>query len=200
MKKSFYFFRHGQTPWNNQLRLQGSLDIALDEKGREQARGLSEQLLNKGIEIIYSSDLSRALETATIVSQKLNINMIKKIALRECHFGDVEGSHFDEVKEKYGEEVWESFRISNPKHNHAHFPNAESPAEVYKRVHNCINEIIREDFSCIGISTHGAVLRNFIHPLIDPSHWPLPIPNCGVFHLEYDNGRWDYRGLILSSK
>ena len=200
MKKTFYFFRHGQTPWNDQFRLQGSLDISLNEKGRDQAKDLSERLLSRGIEIIYTSDLSRAFETATIVSHKLKVNTVKKSALRECHFGDVEGAHFDEVKQKYGLETWESFRVSNPKHNQAHFPNAESPSEVYKRVNHCIDQIINEDYSCVGISTHGAVLRNFIHPLIDSSHWPIPIPNCGVFHLEYENGNWNYLGPIQEIK
>ena len=196
MIKDFYIFRHGETFWNQQHKLQGSTDIELNDNGRNQAHDLSERLTGKGIEVIYSSHLKRAFETAQIVSEKIGVAVHQEQQLREASFGDVEGCTFDDVIEKYGKDLWESFRISNPIHNQGHFPNAESPASVYSRVRGCLEKLIDHKYKVIGISTHGAVIRNFIHPLIEEDLWPLPIPNCGIFHVRFEKGDWNYLGLI----
>ena len=58
--------RHGETFWNAEGRLQGSEDICLSEKGRRQARLIGDRLANTSIDVAYSSDQSRARETANI--------------------------------------------------------------------------------------------------------------------------------------
>lgn len=196
MEKHFYFFRHGETSWNRELRVQGSVDKELNEEGKSQAEALSNILVSKNIEVIYSSHLRRAKETAEIVAKKCEVDIIERVDLRECHFGDIEGMLYQEVKDKYGEDLWQRFRRSNPMSNETHYPNAESPSRVFKRVSDCLHEILDSKETTIGISTHGAVLRNFIHPLTDESHWPLPIPNCAIFHLKYFDNKWHYIGTI----
>jgi probable phosphoglycerate mutase len=56
--------RHSETEWNREGRWQGHADVALNDRGREQARALAQQLLDEPIDVIYSSDLARAHQTA----------------------------------------------------------------------------------------------------------------------------------------
>lgn len=62
--------RHGETDWNSQLRFQGGKDIPLNDVGRDQARKLAEYLTDTNIDVIYSSNLSRARDTAQIIGEK----------------------------------------------------------------------------------------------------------------------------------
>ena len=69
MRKEFYVFRHGETELNRQKRWQGSgMDYELNESGRQQAEELAQKLAGKGLEIIFSSPLKRALQTAETVA------------------------------------------------------------------------------------------------------------------------------------
>ena len=76
--------RHGETAWNVDTRLQGHLDIPLNDTGRRQARHLARALLGRQpIDAIVSSDLSRALETARIVAQATGAPLTTHTGLRE---------------------------------------------------------------------------------------------------------------------
>ena len=85
-----YSARHGETEFNVQFCLCGRLDIPLTEKGVQQAHTLAESLVGKGIEIIYCSDLSRAVVTAEIVGEKLGLTPVPDARLRETDFGAME--------------------------------------------------------------------------------------------------------------
>ena len=88
-----YIIRHGKTDWNKECRFQGAQDIPLNEEGREAARNLGERLKNVHFDAVFSSPLSRAYETACIVTgqgpQKIDL-------LTEISFGEFEGVPFDE--------------------------------------------------------------------------------------------------------
>ena len=74
MRKDVYLFRHGQTDANKELRWQGcGINLSLNEEGRVQAFSVLEKLRNAGLECIFSSPLKRALETAEIVAEALNL-------------------------------------------------------------------------------------------------------------------------------
>jgi broad specificity phosphatase PhoE len=83
--------RHGETDWNADGRLQGQTDRPLSDYGREQARQLAEELDDEGLEAIYSSDLSRARETAEIVGERLGLPVVLDPDLREKDWGNWEG-------------------------------------------------------------------------------------------------------------
>ncbi|HMO56489.1 MAG TPA: histidine phosphatase family protein [Roseiflexaceae bacterium] len=84
-----YLIRHGETDWNVQGIWQGQADIPLNDMGRAQAHRLAAYLLEAGIhfDAIYSSDLQRSWETATIVAAALGITPQPLIALREIDVG-----------------------------------------------------------------------------------------------------------------
>ena len=97
--------RHGETAWNVDTRIQGSLDIGLNEKGRSQAERLGAALQGEPITAIYSSDLWRAYDTALAISKATGVNIITDEGLRERGFGIFEGKTFDEVQAHWPEQA-----------------------------------------------------------------------------------------------
>ena len=82
-----YITRHGETDWNTSKKLCGSTDITLNDKGREQARELAEMIASRKDELdiryIYTSDLERAVETASYTEELLGLRSIQDLRLRE---------------------------------------------------------------------------------------------------------------------
>jgi broad specificity phosphatase PhoE len=96
----FLLIRHGQTDWNLAQRFQGQSDIPLNEVGKKQAMALADRLTNESINIVYSSDLQRAIETSKIIMQMSDCkpDLHPDQRLREVNFGDWEGLTYDEIK------------------------------------------------------------------------------------------------------
>ena len=82
-----YLVRHGETAWNQDKRYQGQTDIPLTEKGREQAQRAAERLAGVGASFLISSDLSRALDTAAVIGQRLGLSVISCPLWRERNYG-----------------------------------------------------------------------------------------------------------------
>ena len=97
--------RHGETAWNVDARIQGHLDIELNDKGRWQAQQLAASLAMEKIDAIYSSDLSRAFETATAVARRQGREVNIEPLLRERHFGIFQGRQFKEVEKEMPEQA-----------------------------------------------------------------------------------------------
>ncbi|MCI3922278.1 histidine phosphatase family protein [Paenibacillus sp. TRM 82003] len=97
------FIRHGVTDWNLERRAQGQTDIPLNETGRAQARALADRLRGERWDMIYSSDLSRAKETADTVARVLGLEVVADVRLREKSFGDMEGTTMEERVARFGE-------------------------------------------------------------------------------------------------
>ncbi|MBI1215382.1 MAG: hypothetical protein GC185_06145 [Alphaproteobacteria bacterium] len=95
--RSFYFVRHGETDWNKQGLIQGRTDIPLNDTGRAQARRAIETIAGLPIDLIVSSDLARAHETALILNEKLQRPMLIDPAVRERNYGVFEGKNVQEM-------------------------------------------------------------------------------------------------------
>ncbi|MDT2191689.1 histidine phosphatase family protein [Paenibacillus larvae] len=99
------FIRHGITEWNRLGRIQGVMDIPLNDEGREQARKLGNRLKHENWDGIISSDLRRAKETSEIISQLSGIPVLEyDKRLRERFFGEAEGTTLEEREERWGSE------------------------------------------------------------------------------------------------
>ncbi|MGO4304821.1 MULTISPECIES: histidine phosphatase family protein [unclassified Cupriavidus] len=96
--------RHGETAWNKERRLQGQIDIPLNDTGRAQARALAEALAGEPIDAVYSSDLGRAMETAAPLAGTLGLPVRPEPRLRERCYGDLQGMTYAEVAEKRPED------------------------------------------------------------------------------------------------
>lgn len=163
----FYVLRHGQTDWNLQARLQGSTDIPLNDMGREQARHAAEVLNGHGITKIISSPLSRALETARLVGNRLALEPVLDGRLIERNFGLFEGMTIDEVH-RHREEMREHM---NPRADldGKHYPhNAEPLGDVIERVFASVNDHRAPGDICLYVF-HGipfrAVTRKFVNEM-----------------------------------
>ena len=90
--------RHGETAWNRDTRIQGHLDIPLNERGLWQAARLAQALRDEPLAAVYSSDLARARQTAQPVAEAQGLAVIPHTGLRERHFGRFEGKTWAEIE------------------------------------------------------------------------------------------------------
>lgn len=193
----FYLFRHGETNWNLEKRIQGSTDIELNERGIEQAQELVPLLSKFDLEVIFSSDLKRASKTGEIVANALKIPLLQDERLREANFGDAEGKTVEEIIELYGSDLWENFRHMKKDKADIRFPGGESRLESVMRMRSVIDQIIKDpNYQRVGIATHGGVVRNLLHSYLPDDHESLPIPNCVVYRLHYHSGNFNVEGPL----
>src|SRR5699024_6004320 len=96
--------RHGETNWNKEGRIQGKTDIPLNETGRIQAEECAASLKHSEWDIIISSPLKRAKQTAEIINKNLHLPIMEMSAFAERNYGDAEGMHFNGIN---------CFRIGN---------------------------------------------------------------------------------------
>jgi len=105
--------RHGETAWNVDTRIQGQLDIPLNETGRWQAHRLALAVAEEGIDAVYSSDLLRAWQTAQSVARGTGRAIVADTGLRERGFGVFEGLTFAEIARRWPEQS-ERWRRRDP--------------------------------------------------------------------------------------
>ena len=99
--------RHGETAWNVDTRLQGDLDIPLNEVGLRQAQHLAQTLVQREtIDAIYASDLSRAHSTAQAIAQAMGQTVTVHAGLRERHFGAFQGRTYAQIETELPEHAW----------------------------------------------------------------------------------------------
>jgi probable phosphoglycerate mutase len=96
--------RHGETAWNAEHRVQGQLDIPLNDLGLRQAQAVGRVLGAERFDVIYSSDLSRALQTARPTASALGMKILEDRNLRERHYGMFERQTYAEVKGRHSAE------------------------------------------------------------------------------------------------
>ena len=95
-RTTYFFVRHGQTDWNVQGKVQGHTDIPLNDIGKQQARTLKKMLDEIRFSACISSDMQRAVETASIVVENYSFDVSKDSTLRTTHYGVFEGASWEE--------------------------------------------------------------------------------------------------------
>ena len=97
--------RHGETAWNVDTRIQGHLDIPLNDMGLWQARQVARALAGEPLSAIYASDLQRAHTTARAIAEATGAPLVPEPALRERSFGELEGRTFAEIEAELPEQA-----------------------------------------------------------------------------------------------
>jgi len=182
--------RHGETDFNAERRMQGHLDVPLSETGRVQAQAAAARLADESIDKIYSSDLQRALETARIIHEGREIELVTDLRLREFHMGTFQGMTLSEAREKHGD-AWERFFIHD-----ADFalPGGQSRNQKQVEIASFMEEVVRSQAGGrMLVVTHGGILIAMLrHVLgIPASHYfRVSIENTGIQRFRYKNETW----------
>jgi len=146
--------RHGETDWNRDTRIQGQLDIPLNERGRAQARRLAAALAGEPLAAVYASDLARAWETAAAL-QGLGAPIHADARLRERSFGRFEGQTWDEIARRWPEQ---SLRWRRRDPDFA-AEGGESLSRFYARCTGAVRELAQaHPGQTIAIVAHGGVM------------------------------------------
>ncbi|MEK9195670.1 MAG: class I tRNA ligase family protein, partial [Patescibacteria group bacterium] len=154
---NWYFVRHGETDWNVEKRLQGHSKTVLNENGRRQAREAAVKLKTQNIDLVVSSDLPRARETAQIIAQELHVEVMFDSALRERNYGIFEGKITTDISE----DEWDSLRTSN------YTPEKGESLDVLEdRVHQTLSRHKDEHrHKNVVVVSHGSALSHLISRL-----------------------------------
>jgi broad specificity phosphatase PhoE len=165
--------RHGETDWNRDGIWQGWADPPLNETGRAQARELAEQLRGTPFDAVYSSDLSRARETAEIVAAPHGVPVVTDTGLREIDIGPWSGLTRAEIEARYPD---------------GQRPGGETREQHAARVLEAVERIARANLGRrILLVTHGGTMRALHgHVTDEPFH---PVANCGVLELHFREDR-----------
>lgn len=100
------FIRHGETDWNRKGVIQGRMDIPLNDTGKAQAKRAGLALARESWDMIISSPVGRAMETANIIGKHIGIpEIITDAALLERDFGQGEGLAYEKIKEQFGDNI-----------------------------------------------------------------------------------------------
>lgn len=147
--------RHGETAWNVDARIQGGLDIELNETGRWQARRAAQALASETIGAIYSSDLLRAWDTACTIASATGQEAQAVQTLRERGFGVFEGKTFTEI-----ESIWPEQTLRWRQRDPLWKPEGgESLQELRQRIELTISTLAaRHPGEQIVLVAHGGVL------------------------------------------
>lgn len=156
---NIFLLRHGETNWNQEGRLQGRTDIPLNQNGRSQIRHSAEILaeLSPGIDLIFSSPLSRARESAEIVADRLKYNkadiLVESLLTERC-FGTGEGLSAAERNQKYPDGI---------------YPGMEPLEDLFKRAHSAFDQImiLSGNKQNILVAAHGAILYAIVTAMTD---------------------------------
>lgn len=178
-------WRHGQTTWNLEHRFQGQTDIPLDETGVAQAEQAARRLATLRPDAIYSSDLTRAQQTAMPLARLTGLPVALDKDLRERFGGDWEGLADAEIRERYPAEraTW------NPPNGEPSQVVADRVAAVLARVAESLGE-----GQLAVVVGHGAALRLGMERILGIFAEATPVlgglTNCAWSVLEQRGGRW----------
>ncbi len=192
-KKTIWIFRHGETDWNLQGRMQGGTDIPLNQTGRFQAESLREFFRNHPVEVFLGSDLGRVRETVGIANQDLKVPEFFDPRLRETNLGQAEGMLATEIDARFGAGTIETWRESSPAGQGLsfRFPQGETKGEHLARTLKALEEFVAQTVcSRIGVGSHGGAMRRLVHHFNPDLTAPAMIPNCSVFRISLNSGVW----------
>lgn len=195
-----YLVRHGQSAGNAEGRFGGHSSTPLSGLGKHQAKLTAQTLTKENIDVIYTSDLFRAVQTAEPLAEMLDLPIIKTTAFRERNVGVLEGLTFDESKEKHPQDY---YALVNRNIHHV-ITRGESYRHLLRRATGALREIFSiHRGERIAVFSHtGTIcyltlyLMGAIHRKTKQTPW-LVTSNCGINRFEI-RGRNNTRILAVN--
>lgn len=174
------FVRHGITRWNIEGRAQGNSDIPLAEQGLQEAQLLAERPEIGDWDIVFSSDLSRAKQTAEIIVEKIGVPLHLDPRLRERSGGLIEGTTEAERVERWGPN-WREFDME-----------FETNDSIIARGMSFIDEISEKHSNeRVLIVSHGAFIKRLLNVLIPNMNMDGSLKNTSLTSLVKCERGWD---------
>jgi broad specificity phosphatase PhoE len=152
----FIVVRHGETTWNSESRYQGQTDVPLSARGWLEAECLAERFVREPIAAIYSSDLSRAADTARVIARRLGVSVVLESRLREANLGEWQGVSYSEVRRRFfgATDPLPCYAVNQPPRG------GESLRQLQARLFQAVGEIAaRHANSDVLLVLHGGCLR-----------------------------------------
>lgn len=200
MARELYLIRHGQTAYNAQRRFQGQVDVPLDATGLDQARAVAHHLKDVGVTRIFSSDLTRAHDTAKELANVTGLSVTLDAGLREIRVGEWEGYTRDEILVKWPEELrlWSTGADVTP-------PGGESRRDSNLRVRDAVLRLMEQcnTEDVVAMFAHGAVIRGATELLMGldqvsttgPASKLGTLDNCQYVHFGIRDDVWMLRAF-----
>ncbi len=179
-----FLIRHGQTAWNKKKRYQGQTNISLTQEGRKQAQAIANAFKETRIDLLFSSSLKRARQTALIISKKMGTKPVWDPRLQELSFGAWEGQTAKELSGKKDPAFlkWSQGRFVTP-------PGGESLASLRKRIRAFIKDFVEPaKDKHIAVVSHAGPIKVMIFELLGfplRSLWSVQIDPASISVLSF---------------
>lgn len=176
-----YLVRHGETDWNQIRRIQGHSDIALNELGMRQAEKVGGRFQGKTIHAVYSSDLSRARETALRIARQGEVDLSTQATLRERCYGQWEGLTYEEIRARFEDQDEAACGI-------------ETFEDMQQRAVKTLTDLaLNHSNESIVVVSHGGLINSFLHYVTGGEQGTgiTRIDNTGISVFRYADNRWE---------
>lgn len=179
-----YIIRHGKTDWNARYKLQGNTDIPLNDEGRSQARAAAAKYADRHFDICFCSPLVRAQETARLLLEGRDIEIVTDSRIREIGFGVYEGA--ERIFEQPDCPIYNFFKAPEK-----YIPpeGAESFEQLYARVGSFLKERVEpllaehRDVLIVGHGAMNSAIVAISKKIPPEKFWSMGIPNCELIEL-----------------
>lgn len=172
--------RHGETEENKKRIIQGHMEGKLSEEGVNQAKKVGERLKNEKIDVIYTSDLGRAINTAKeIAKYHPHTKLIKRKEIREWGYGKLEGKQMDEINYDYNKTLPHYFEENK----------VEEESKIIERVTKFLNELVKKhEGENVVVVTHNGTI-NVFYKILDKNYKEKSKFENTSIHI-YENGKF----------
>lgn len=188
--------RHGETPVNVAGKMHRNTDTAgLSDKGKEQAQQVAKVCRDQGVDMLYSSPETRALETAEVIAHELGLQTLVIEGLRERNWGAWEGKSFAEIRPTLDAMSLEERYIFRP-------PGGETWQEMDERLFRAVQEIVHRANKASAIVTHAGEIRALIPLLLGEAKetsFRYGPPNASITTFSYEDGKFKLTSLLNTS-
>jgi broad specificity phosphatase PhoE len=185
-----YLVRHGTTDWNQGEIFRGRLDIKLNEAGRAEARALAAYFQDVDLAGVFSSPLSRAMETAQAIAETKGLEVKPDAAFVDLNFGDWQGLPVQRVKAEYPD----LFRLWVERPQEVTFPGGETLAQARERAWEGFQRLFQQhEEKSILIVSHRVITKLLICTVlgIGESHfWQIRQEATAINRIDFLRGRF----------
>ncbi|MGB2713739.1 MAG: histidine phosphatase family protein [Vicinamibacterales bacterium] len=183
--------RHGESSGNAEARLQGHLDYPLSERGRQESERLAERLASDRIDVLLTSPLLRARETADVIARRIDLPLSEHDVLKERDVGEAAGLTRQEIIARFPDFV----QARTEGRTDLNIPGWESDAAFGQRVEQALKLLTNgHDAKTVAAVTHGGMVAQICRvvlrmPIVRPG--PFMTTNTGITVLDVQDGEFD---------